>query len=107
MPLARRLAYTPARLFTFGLTGLWLTDVHNGFRALSTPATRRLRITLDRMAHASEILDLLAASGLKYEEVPVNVRYTPDTLAKSRLHEGSFALRAVRVVVDLLKKRLV
>jgi glycosyltransferase involved in cell wall biosynthesis len=107
MPFARRLAYAPARLFTFALTGLWLTDVHNGFRAFTAPAARRLRITLDRMAHASEILDLLAASGLPYQEVPVSLRYSEETLAKSRADVGTFARRAVRVVTDVLKKRFV
>lgn len=107
MPLSRRIAYLPARYFTFMLTGLWLTDVHNGFRALTAPAARRLRITLDRMAHASEILDLLAASGLRYQEIPVTLRYSQETMEKSRADVGTFARRAVRVVTDVLKKRLV
>ena len=107
MPTSRRVTHVGARLFTLLMSGMRLTDTHNGFRALSKDAAKKLRISLDRMAHASEILDLIAARRLRMVERPVTIRYTEDTLEKSfKIHGGSLA-RALRVVKDLIKKRLI
>lgn len=52
-----------------------LSDVHNGFRVLSTVALNSIVITQDRMAHATEIPRLAQQSGLRIGEFPVTVRY--------------------------------
>jgi glycosyltransferase involved in cell wall biosynthesis len=85
-------------LFTRLVSGIRVTDTHNGLRAFSRRAAQRLRITQDRMAHASEILDRIGQEGLRYCEVPVTIRYTEATRAKGQsswnaLHiAGSFLL---------------
>jgi hypothetical protein len=48
------------------------------------------------MAHASEILERIAALGLRHVEVPVAVRYTDYSVGK-----GQSAWGAVRILVDL------
>lgn len=52
-----------------------LTDAHNGLRALSAKALKRIRISQDNMAHASEIIEQVKKFDLKYAEVPVTVLY--------------------------------
>lgn len=64
-----------ARLVNFLFTGLWLSDAHNGFRALSANAARRIVINQDRMAHNSEIVRQIRTLGLKFKEMPMTVRY--------------------------------
>lgn len=76
IPRRRRLLLRAAVVFTRIVNRLELTDAHNGLRAFSRRAAQRIDITLDRMAHASEILDLIAQTELPYTEVPVHVRYT-------------------------------
>lgn len=72
-------------LFLTKLTsGLELSDTHNGFRALSRAAAEKLTIEQNRMAHASEILDKIAKCGLRYEEVPVTLRYFPASVRRSQ-----------------------
>lgn len=107
MPALRRATHVGARLFTLMMSGMRLTDTHNGFRALSQDAAKKLRISLDRMAHASEILDLIAARRLRMVERPVTIRYTQDTLEKSFQFEGGTLTRALHIVKDLIKKRLI
>lgn len=107
MPASRRLVHVGARLFTLIMSGMRLTDTHNGFRALSKDSAKKLRISLDRMAHASEILDLIAARRLRVVERPVTIRYTEDTLEKSLKIQGGSIARTVRIVKDLIKKRLI
>ncbi len=101
VPAARRLLLKAAVLFTRVVSGLRITDTHNGLRALSRAAVERLELRADRMAHASEILDQIAALDLAYAEVPVRVRYTRHSRAK-----GQRGLDAVRVLVDYLLNRV-
>ncbi|OGH91351.1 MAG: hypothetical protein A2534_03680 [Candidatus Magasanikbacteria bacterium RIFOXYD2_FULL_39_9] len=57
------------------LTGLKLTDVHNGFRILSRPALEKINISQDRMAHNSEIIKQIRQHKLNFVEHPVEVKY--------------------------------
>jgi hypothetical protein len=78
-----------------------LTDAHNGLRAFSRRAAARLDLKLDRMAHASEIVDQIRRSGLRFVEVPVRVRYTDYSRQK-----GQSSLAALRIAADYLVGRL-
>jgi glycosyltransferase involved in cell wall biosynthesis len=102
MPLLRRVMIRLGVLFTRLLSGIRVTDTHNGFRALSRKSATEVRISLDRMAHASEILDLIVAKRLRYVERPVTIRYSEEVLAK-----GQTTLKAVGTVKDILKKKFI
>ncbi len=101
IPFIRRLLLKTAVIFTRTVSGLRITDTHNGLRALSRAAVERLELRADRMAHASEILDQIAGHGLAYVEVPVRVRYSHQSRAK-----GQSNLDALRVLVDYLLARV-
>lgn len=100
MPASRRLTLFLGLIFTRLVSGIKTTDTHNGYRALSREAAKKLRITLDRMAHASEILDLIQVKKMRYVERAVTIRYSEETLAKGQKFSGSFV-----IVKDFLKKR--
>ena len=68
---SKKLVLKAAVLFTRLTTGLKLTDAHNGLRAMSRRGAKSLRIRQNRMGNASEILQEIANSGLRYVEVPV------------------------------------
>ena len=97
VPFARRILLKGAVIFTGVMSGARLTDAHNGLRAMSRRAAARVDLQLDRMAHASEIIDQLVLTGLPMIEVPVNVRYTPYSIEK-----GQRAGNAARIVWDYL-----
>lgn len=101
MPVLRRFTLRGAVLFMRLTSRMHLTDAHNGFRAFSRDAARCVDLQLDRMAHASEIVDQFYASGLSYREVPVRVRYTEYSLRK-----GQKSSAALRVAFDYLLGRL-
>lgn len=65
----------PAIIFNRFFTGLKLSDAHNGLRAFSADAAKKVKITQDRMAHATEIITEIKKSGLKYQEVPIKIIY--------------------------------
>src|ERR1043165_1125059 len=82
VPLTRRILLQAATLFTRFTTGLRISDSHNGLRAMTRKGASELSIRQNRMAHASEILQQIADSGLNYVEVPVTIAYTHYSLAK-------------------------
>lgn len=90
MPPVKKLTLRLATCFTRFTTGLKLTDTHNGFRAFSARAARVIRITQNRMAHASEILSEISRNELRYKEVPVTILYTEYSKAKGQSIFNSF-----------------
>ena len=97
----RRLLLRTALAFTRLSTGLPVTDVHNGLRAFRATAAPALRITQDRMAHASEILDHIARARLSWAEVPTTVRYSGYSVTK-----GQTSLGAIDILFELMFGRL-
>jgi glycosyltransferase involved in cell wall biosynthesis len=101
MPRRRRNLLRAAVAFTRVTSGMRLSDTHNGLRAFSRRAAAHFDIQLDRMAHASELLDQVRSSGLPYREVPVHIRYTSYSLAKGQRESA-----ALRVALQYLIGRL-
>lgn len=92
VPPMRRVILQLGRLFTFLTSGLRVGDCHNGFRALSRRAAAAVNMKQDRMAHASEIYDQIREARLTYEEVPVTIRYSAETLAKGQKLSNSLSV---------------
>jgi glycosyltransferase involved in cell wall biosynthesis len=101
MPLARRGLLKLATWFTRLATGLQLTDTHNGLRAMTRRGASHIVLRQNRMAHASELLDQMARTGLRYVEVPVTIEYSAYSLAKGQRLSDS-----LRILVDLSAQRL-
>jgi len=101
VPVSRRLLLRVAVLFTRIFNRVRVTDAHNGLRAFSRRAAERIDLRLDRMAHASELLDQVRASGLAFREIPVRIRYTPYSMRK-----GQSARGAIRIVIHYLLGRI-
>uniref|UniRef100_A0AAU2JUU0 Glycosyltransferase family 2 protein n=1 Tax=Streptomyces sp. NBC_00049 TaxID=2903617 RepID=A0AAU2JUU0_9ACTN len=75
---------------------LKLTDAHNGLRVLGREAAEQLNITMNGMAHASELVGFLAGSGLRVTEVPVDILYTDYSRAK-----GQSLINGVNIIFDI------
>jgi glycosyltransferase involved in cell wall biosynthesis len=101
MPAPRRMLLRAATLFTRLTTGLALTDAHNGLRAMTRRGALSIRLRQNRMAHASEIIGQIAASGLKFVEVPVTIEYSRYSLAK-----GQKSGDLIIILLDLFARRL-
>ena len=79
------------------LTGVKLSDAHNGLRALTVEASKAVNLTQTGMAHASQIISLTRQTNLKYHEIPVNVLYTPYSRKK-----GQSILNSINIISDLV-----
>jgi glycosyltransferase involved in cell wall biosynthesis len=96
VPLVKRLILRTAVLLSPAGRKLRLTDAHNGLRVLTRPVVEDLHITMNGMAHASEIVSYLGRSSWRVREVPVSIRYTDYSRSK-----GQSLLNGVNILFDL------
>lgn len=101
IPHFRRRMLRLGVLFTRLVNGVHLTDAHNGLRAFSRRAAQQINLRLDRMAHATELIDQVKQSGLPFKEVPVQIRYTEYSLRKGQSTRG-----AIRIILHYLLGRV-
>jgi polyprenyl-phospho-N-acetylgalactosaminyl synthase len=74
-----------------------LTDAHNGLRAFNRHVVSNIHLTQNRMAHASELIQILAALKPRWTEHPVEIIYTQYSKSK-----GQSLLNSVNILADLL-----
>lgn len=95
MPTRKKYLLKLSRFFTWVTTGIWLSDSHNGFRAINIKRFPNFEITQNRMAHASEIISIIKTLGMRYTELPCHIRYTDYTLQK-----GQSMWNSINIVLD-------
>ena len=83
------------------MTGIWLTDAHNGLRALSREAATRTVLRENGFAHATEILGEIHYLKLRYTERPTSIIYTNYSKAK-----GQSSWNAFKILMDIFLGRL-
>jgi glycosyltransferase involved in cell wall biosynthesis len=96
MPLLKRIILKIAIKYTNLSTGVPLTDAHNGFRAMNRTALNEMKLNLNGMAHASEIVTVAHKANLRVAEIPVEILYTKYSKAK-----GQSILNSINILSDL------
>ncbi len=102
IPFKKRILLKAGILFTFFLSGIWLTDVHNGIRAMTVETAKKLSLKHDRFEHASEILDKVKSLNLRYKEIPVTIKYTEYSMAKGQSMFNSINI-ATKLIISKLR----
>lgn len=103
IPASRRILLWLAIQFTRLLSGVRLSDAHNGLRAMTRRGAQQIHLTFNRMEHASELIDQIVKSGLRFVEVPVHIRYTADSLRKGQRASAAIG-QGVRLLLDRLAR---
>ncbi|UCH84371.1 MAG: glycosyltransferase family 2 protein [Candidatus Latescibacterota bacterium] len=101
VPPVRRMLLKGGVIFNGLLTRVWLTDAHNGFRAMTREAAATIGLRENRFAHASEILIQFRRNRLRVVERPTAIIYTDRSQAK-----GQSSLNAIKIVVDMILRRI-
>ena len=94
---AKRLVLRTAAIQSRLSTGMPLTDAHNGLRAIGPDVARKIHLTQNRMAHASELIHQVSEISPRWVEHPVEIIYTDYSKAK-----GQSLLNSVNIIADLL-----
>jgi polyprenyl-phospho-N-acetylgalactosaminyl synthase len=100
-PFLKKIVLKMGRWVNYWFTGLYLSDAHNGLRAMNRLAAITIRISENRMAHATEIIAQIKKHKLRYKEVAANVLYTD----YSR-HKGQSILNSLKIFFDLVLQKL-
>jgi polyprenyl-phospho-N-acetylgalactosaminyl synthase len=97
MPFLKMIIKKVALIFTRFISGLNLTDTHNGFQAWRVSALSKINLNQDRFAYASELINEISRLKLKYIEIPVCIKYTDYSKNKGQKISGLF-----KILWDLL-----
>lgn len=101
VPPLRRAVLWGGRMFTWLVSRIMLTDSHNGYRMLSIGAVKRLRLTMDGMEYASELVEQVRYLKLKFAEVPVTIRYDEYSLGKGQRNSN-----AINIALKMIWRKI-
>ena len=82
IPFHRKIILYLAKIFTFFMSKVIVSDPHNGYRMFKVEALKKIHLTLDGFEYSSELIDQIAINKLNFTEVPVNIIYTEYSLSK-------------------------
>lgn len=100
VPVLKRALLRVATVVNGLLTGVWLSDAHNGFRVMNRHALCSIRLRENRMAHATEILAQVRKHDLHLGELHTKVVYTDYSKEKGQSWTNSF-----NIILDLMISR--
>lgn len=101
MPKSKKITLKLWILFTRIFSWIKLTDTHNGYRMMKKETLDKIHITMNRMEHASEILDIIKHKKIKYKEVPIVVIYSDYSMAKWQKISNGF-----KIVKNLIYQKI-
>ncbi|HYO04067.1 MAG TPA: glycosyltransferase family 2 protein [Mycobacterium sp.] len=102
MPMLRRVLFPLIAKLSPTSRKLGLTDAHNGLRVFNRTVADGLNLTMNGMAHASEIVSDIVENGWRVAEEPVEILYTDYSMSK-----GQPLVNGVNIVFDgLLRRRI-
>ena len=92
IPFSRKIIIKLGIIFTYLLSGISLTDTHNGFRVFRKELLDKLSLSMSGMEHASEFLDLIAKKKIRYQEIPTHIKYDEYSLSKGQKSSNAFRI---------------
>ena len=80
------------------MTGVSLSDAHNGLKAFKVSALRNLELNFSAYSYESELITQVSKKKLKYKEMPTDIKYTDYSIKK-----GQKLSNGLLIIEDLLK----
>jgi glycosyltransferase involved in cell wall biosynthesis len=84
IPLSRIWFNRVGNWINFLITGLWVTDSQSGMKAFTAEFAACVEIRMDGFEFCIELIRYASHHKFHLEEIPIRVRYTPDTLSKGQ-----------------------
>ncbi len=103
VPWKKRVLLRGGILISWAMTGMLLSDTHNGFRALSRRALERVQLQENGFAHATEIMQRVREAGMRYLEVPITITYSEYSQQKGQRLSGSLSILFDLIMAKLTK----
>jgi glycosyltransferase involved in cell wall biosynthesis len=103
VPWRKRILLRGGILISWAMTGMLLSDTHNGFRAMSRRALERVHLQENGFAHATEIMQRVREAGMRYSEVPITITYSEYSEKKGQRLSGSLSILFDLIMAKLTK----
>jgi polyprenyl-phospho-N-acetylgalactosaminyl synthase len=84
IPTVRRIFNMLGNIFTYMMTGKYVSDSQSGFKVFGPNAVKQLHLHLSGFEFCSEIIRESQQHRWKVEEIPIRVTYSEYTLAKGQ-----------------------
>lgn len=84
IPFSRKIINKFANIITYLLFSVWTTDSQSGLRAFSKKAIKLINIKSDGMEVSSEFFREIYINKLKFQEIPIEIRYTGYSQSKGQ-----------------------
>lgn len=98
IPLIKRIVLKTIAKITYFVTGVSLSDAHNGLKAFKVSALRNLELNFSAYSYESELITQVSKKKLKYKEMPTDIKYTDYSIKK-----GQKLSNGLIIIEDLLK----
>lgn len=84
IPIVRLVYNFFGNLISFLITGVYLSDSQSGMKAMSQKFADQLEISFDGFEFCIEIIKQARIHNAKIGEIPIDVKYTADTMSKGQ-----------------------
>ena len=98
IPKVKRFALKLIAKITDLVTGVTLTDAHNGLKAYKISTIKELELQFSSYSYESELITQVAKKKIEYKEMPTDIKYTSYSIKK-----GQKLLNGLLIIEDLLK----
>ena len=90
VPIFKKIILKAGAVLMFLMYGILSSDSHNGLKAMSKSAALKIDIKSNGWEYCSEIIEEIMLKKVKYQEVPVTVKYTDYSIKKGQKIYNSF-----------------
>ena len=98
IPKVKRFALKLIAKITDLVTGVTLTDAHNGLKAYKISTIKELELQFSSYSYESELITQVAKKKIDYKEMSTDIKYTSYSIKK-----GQKLLNGLLIIEDLLK----
>ena len=98
IPKLKRIVLKLIARITDLVTGVTLSDAHNGLKAYKVSTIKELELQFSSYSYESELITQVAKKKIDYKEMPTDIKYTSYSIKK-----GQKLLNGLLIIEDLLK----
>lgn len=106
IPTFRKIILFFAQIVTKIFYGAAMSDPHCGYRVIDLESLRKISLTSDGMHYANELNEQIKRNKLKYEEVPVHIRYTDYSLYSPTKWHRNKNSDSLRLAAEMIYKKI-
>ena len=106
IPTFRKVVLFFAQIVTKVFYGAAISDPHCGYRVMALESLRKISLTSDGMHYANELNEQIKRNKLRYEEVPVHIRYTDYSMHSANKWHRNKNSDSLKLWIEMIYKKI-